>query len=43
MKYSDEEIRTLLRKLRDKKRRYIRNEEKRNNVLLCLSIKLIFQ
>ena len=34
MKYSDEEIRTLLRKLRDKKRRYIRNEEKRNNVLL---------
>ena len=34
MKYSDEEIKTLLRKLRDKKRRYIRNEEKRNNVLL---------
>ena len=34
MKYSDEEIRTLLRKLRDKKRRYIRNEEKHNNVLL---------
>ena len=34
MKYSDEEIRTLLRKLRDKKRRYIRNEEKNNNVLL---------
>lgn len=34
MKYSDEEIRTLLRKLRDKKRRYIRNEEKRSNVLL---------
>ena len=34
MKYSDEEIRTLLRKLRDKKRRYIRNEQKNNNVLL---------
>lgn len=34
MKYSDEEIKTLLRKLRDKKRRYIRNEEKHNNVLL---------
>ena len=34
MKYSDEEIRTLLRKLRDKKRRYIRNEEKNKNVLL---------
>ena len=34
MKYSDEEIRTLLRKLRDKKRRYIRNEQKHNNVLL---------
>ena len=33
MKYSDEEIRTLLRKLRDKKRRYIRNEQKNNNVL----------
>ena len=34
MKYSDEEIKTLLRKLRDKKRRYIRNEQKNNNVLL---------
>lgn len=34
MKYSDEEIKTLLRKLRDKKRRYIRNEQKHNNVLL---------
>ena len=33
MKYSDEEIKTLLRKLRDKKSRYIRNEQKNNNDL----------
>lgn len=34
MTYSDEEIKTFLRKLRDKKRRYIKNEKDKSNVLL---------